>query len=86
MAKDKNIKTFNTEIIRHIIKTFTDHKVNDPIADRDTLESLIGYLIFDNSRDYINAQNYINSARQEAINENRNELIDWGYEKFCKEP
>ncbi len=60
-------KAINLDTMEYLIKRWTGDKVTDSIADRDTLEALVGYLIDDDT--YVNASALITKWRKEKIAE-----------------
>ena len=59
------------ELVKHVIKRFTDDKVDDPIADKDTLVSLVAIIVFGDSTKWADAERFIITARKEKIREDK---------------
>lgn len=65
-SKRSCVKTKMTkELLKAIIKKWTDEEVNDSKADRDALEAIVAHVCTDN--DLAAAGSLINSWRKEAI-------------------
>lgn len=59
------------ELVKNVIKRFTDDQVDDPIADKDTLQSLVAILVYGDSTKWADAERFIISARKEKIREDK---------------
>ena len=56
------------EKLREIIEKLTDDKIDDSKADKDTLESIVSYILFGVDNWYVDADAFIKSTRKNYIN------------------